>query len=134
MAKARTTLQKADGPGQPFPRSKLVNLIYENQLTAVTAGGAAFVARSTKPNSAYDFDNNGDFGNKQPLYYDALLTASGPYKNYKVDSWITTYTIINEADVAMTVWAIPPVSASAEIDSAAEADNFPGSKEVIFNL
>lgn len=128
----RTTLQRTDGPLQPFPRSKVINLIYENALTTGSFSGAATGVLGTKPNSAYDYDNSSgaSFGNKQPLYYDALFTASGPYKNYKVDSWTTTYTIVNEADAAITVFALPPISAPAEIDSQAEADNFPGVKRL----
>lgn len=126
----KTTLQTNDGKLQPFPRTKMVNLIYENSLTAGSFSGAATGTLSVKPNSAYDFDNGTSFGNKQPLYYDALFSSSGPYKNYKVDSWTTSYTIINMADVPVTVFAIPPISATAEIDSLAEADNFPGVKRL----
>lgn len=126
----RTTLQRADGPLQPFPRSKVINLLYENSLTAGSFSGAATGTLSVKPNSAYDFDNGTSFGNKQPLYYDALFSGSGPYKNYKVDSWTTSYTIVNAADIPITVFALPPMSATAEIDSLAEADNFPGVKRL----
>ena len=55
------------------------------------------------------------FGNKQPLYYDALLSASGPYKNYKVNSWRTTYTIEQLRMHPMTCWAIPPISALVKL-------------------
>lgn len=128
--KKATTLQATDGKLQPFPRSKVVNLIYENSLNAGSFSGAATGALSVKPNSAYDFDNGTSFGNKQPLYYDALFSASGPYKNYKVDSWTTTYTVVNMADVPVTIFALPPISATGEIDSLAEADNFPGVKRL----
>lgn len=121
----KTTLQKL--PDGPFPRSKNTTLVYENALTSVTPA-AALVALSTKPNSAYDYDNStgAAFGNKQPLYWDTLMTASGPYKNYKVSSWKTTYTIVNMTDEPLIVFAMPPISATSEIDSLAEADNFPG--------
>jgi len=48
------------------------------------------VTVQVKPNDMYDYDNTGEAGNKQPLYYDALLSASGPYKQYKTISWKTT--------------------------------------------
>lgn len=132
FTRPKTTLQTNDGKLQPFPRSKVVNLIYENSLTTGSFSGAATGVLGTKPNSAFDYDNSSgaSFGNKQPLYYDTLFSASGPYKNYKVDSWTTTYTIVNEADAAITVFALPPVSATSEIDSVAEADNFPGVKRL----
>jgi len=44
----------------------------------------------------YDYDNTGEAGNKQPLYYDALLSASGPYKQYKTISWKTTWYFMNQ--------------------------------------
>lgn len=124
--RSRTTLAKH--PDGPFPRSKFTKLVYENALTALGTGTSGFLPLGTKPNSAFDYDNSSGaaFGNKQPLYYDSLLSASGPYKNYKVSSWETTYTIVNTSDSPMTVWAMPPVSATSEVDSAAEADNFPG--------
>jgi len=34
------------------------------------------VTVQVKPNDMYDYDNTGEAGNKQPLYYDALLSAS----------------------------------------------------------
>jgi len=39
------------------------------------------VTVQVKPNDMYDYDNTGEAGNKQPLYYDALLSASGPINN-----------------------------------------------------
>lgn len=124
-----TTLQL--NPDGPFPRALHTKLIYENALTSV-APGAIIATLGTKPNSAYDYDNSSGaaFGNKQPLYYDALMTASGPYRNYKVNSWKTTYTIINSGAASVTCFALPPIAAPSEIDSLAEADNFPGVKRV----
>jgi len=70
------------------------------------------------------------FGNKQPLYFDTLFTASGPYKQYKVHSWKATWTFVNTSATPQSIWVIPPIAAAAEIDSAAEADNFPGVKRL----
>lgn len=129
VVRKKTTLQSADGPLQPFPRSKIINLIYENALAP--AAGATPLFLGTKPNSAFDYDNgSGVFGNKQPLYYDSLFSVSGPYKNYKVDRWTTTYTISNESDKSITVFVMPPLSSANEIDIVAEADNFPGVKRL----
>lgn len=124
----KTTLQRLqDGP---FPRYKRCKMVYENALTTIS-GGTNLVSKSVMLNSMFDFDQGtGDLGNKQPLYFDTLLTASGPYKNYKVHSWTTTWTFVNMASSPMTIWIIPPVAASAEVDSAAEADNFPGVKRL----
>lgn len=124
IVKARKTTLRSF-PDGPFPASKKTVMIYENALTAIS-GAATFLAKSVKLNSLYDFDNGADVANKQPLYFDTLLTASGPYKQYKVHSWKITWTFINTSASPQTIWIIPPIAATAEIDSAAEADNFPG--------
>jgi len=48
----------------------------------------------------------------------------------RLNSWKTTYTIINTGAVPVTVFAMPPISGTSEIDSVAEADNFPGVKRL----
>ena len=129
VAPSRTTMARAIGP---FANKKFVTFIYENELTG-SGAAAALTVLSTANNSLYDYDKTtgGIFGNKQPLYYDNLLSSSGPYKIYKVISWKTTYTIVNVSSVVpVTVWAIPSVNAAAEVDSAAEADNMPGVKRI----
>lgn len=114
----------------PFPPVKYTNFIYENELT-VMSGATNVLVKNVVYNDLYDFDRNGDFGNKQPLYFDTLLSGSGPYKNYKVISWITTWTICNmTTGTPITVWTIPPNATSSDIDSVAEADNFPGVKRL----
>lgn len=114
----------------PFTPKKFMNFIYENELTPLT-GGTNVVVRSVVCNDLYDFDRNGDLGNKQPLYFDTLLTASGPYRNFKVISWVTTWTIYNHSTtIPVTCWAVSPTPLSSDIDSAAEADNFPGVKRL----
>lgn len=122
-----TTLSRAPGP---FSGRKYVTFLYENALTRV--GGATNVLNvTTKPNDMYDYDNSGDAGNKQPLYYDTLMTASGPYRQYKVISWKTTYYFVNNTTgVPIDIFISPPIAATAEFDSLAEADNFPGVKRL----
>lgn len=114
----------------PFKSNRMVTFEYTNELT-VMPGATNITTLNVACNDMYDFDRTSGsvFGNKQPLYFDALCSASGPYRNFKVISWETTYTIINvSSTVPITVWGIPPVPATGEFDSAAEADNFPGVK------
>lgn len=126
VAPSATTLSLCPGP---FSGKKFVTFLYENALTQI--GGAANVITFTsKPNDMYDFDNSGDAGNKQPLYFDSLLTASGPYRTYKVYSWKTTYTFINGTQCPVDIFVSPPISSTGEMDSLAEADNFPGVKRL----
>lgn len=118
-----TTLANAAGP---FQAKKFVTFEYTNQLTVIP-GAANLLTASTLANSLFDYDKNGCFGNKQPLYYDQMCSSTGPYKQYKVISWTTTYTLVNAStNNPVTVWAIPPVASASEIDTAFEADNFPG--------
>jgi len=91
VAPSSTTLSRAGGP---FSGKKFVTFLYENALSKVS-GGTNVVTVQVKPNDMYDYDNTGEAGNKQPLYYDALLSASGPYKQYKTISWKTTWYFMN---------------------------------------
>lgn len=119
-----TTMATSQGP---FQAVKYVTFLYENGLTKMS-GAAATSNANIVCNGAYDVDNNlaGTFGNKQPLYFDDLLSASGPYKNYKVISWETTYTVVNNASVPTNVYFLPSVQAVTDLDSVAECENFPG--------
>jgi len=127
ISPSRTTLSLASGP---FAGKKLMTFLYENEFTALSAA-APFVHAQVMSNSLYDFDKNGVFGNKQPLYFDTLVTAAGPYRQYKVISWKTTYTVYN-ASVAypVTAFALPPHGDSSDLNSAAEVDNWPGVKRL----
>lgn len=109
----------------PFPAKRWVSFEYSNALAVITSASPLYTI-SVSPNDMYDFDKTGDFGNKQPLYFDSLMSSTGPYKNYYVDSWVTTYTIINTLAIPITVWAPLPVSSSTEIDTKTEVDNLPG--------
>lgn len=122
----QTTLSRSLGP---FTGKKFVELVYwQSPLAqATTAGGSNFVVVS---NSAYDFDNSGTLGNKQPIYYDQLLSSSGPYKSCKVTSWKTTWTFINASTQGVNIWMSPPLGSSTEMDIVAEADDFPGVKKL----
>lgn len=120
---ASTTMAKAAGP---FSNAKWTTLLYENGLTKMNA--TAVTAANIACNGAWDVDVStlGIFGNKQPLYFDTLCSVSGPYKNYKVISWETTFTVINQTTVPVNVYFKPSIPATNDIDSVAEAENFPG--------
>jgi len=126
-----TTLAK-DLRIQPFPAVKKTVMVYENALGS-SGAAAVFSYYPVACNSMFDFDKTGSsiFGNKQPLYYDQLLGAAGPYRRYKVTSWRTHWTVVNcSATTPVTVWTIPPITAINEMDIAAEADNMPGVKRL----
>lgn len=119
-----TNIAKTTGP---FPPRKFYNFEYSNALTQYSpAATTGYV--SCKPSDLYDFDNNAGayFGNKQPLFYDSLLTTTGPYKAYKVHSWVITYTITNQSAGPVTVFGFPSLATSSEMDIVSEMDNWPG--------
>lgn len=123
----RTSLVKA-GIGAPFPAHKRVTFDYSNGLVAY-APGTATGKLSVAYTDLYDFDRTAGntFGNKQPLYYDQLLSATGPYKQFKVISWTTVFTIINMSEsVGLTVYGLPSLIDGSEVDILSEAEAYPG--------
>lgn len=120
-----TTLARAPGP---FKDRTFVDFVYENGLTKL-GGATTFVPVQIVCNSAYDVDNGGYLGNKQPLYYDKLLTAAGPYLQYKVISWKTTWTIVNTQAVPLNVF-VHAAHSLTDMNTVVEAENFPGVKRV----
>lgn len=125
VSPSQTTLARAPGP---FLGRKYVDFIYENGLTKL-GGATTFVPVQIVCNSAYDVDNGGYLGNKQPLYYDKLLTAAGPYLQYKVVSWKTTWTIVNTQAVPINVF-VHGAHALTDFNTVVEAENFPGTKRL----
>jgi len=90
------------------------------------------VTVQVKPNDMYDYDNTGEAGNKQPLYYDALLSASGPINNTR--QFHGRHVVFHESNrVSVDIFISPPLNAANECDTVAEADNFPGVKRLRFN-
>jgi len=109
----------------PFPRVKYVSFDYSNGLNLRIPVSNTDVA-SFAPNDVFDFDRTTGFlGNKQPLFYDTLLGVNGPYKYFKVLSWVTEFTVINRGTAPITLWLTNAPNAS-DIDTVAEVDNLPG--------
>lgn len=97
--------QRASRKASLFPLTKSCKLIYKNPSTTITSNGIVnYRACIFKLNSCYDLDYNNEFGNKQPLYFDYLCTANGPYANFQVNAWKTTIKFINLSDKALNVY------------------------------
>lgn len=125
-----TTLARTVGP---FSGRKYVTLVFESYPSA-RAPAAAVDSCFFNSNSAFAFDASGYIQNKQPLYYDQLLAATGPYKFYKVISWRTTFTFVNTSTTdPLYIFVSPTIAASADFDSIGEADNMPGVKRLILS-
>lgn len=90
---------------RPFPPVMPCVLTYQGEFgDSISSGAAAVAYTQWRPNDLYDFDVSGNFGNKQPLYYDQLLSATGPYKRYMVYAWKTTLTIFNTSDIPLEIF------------------------------
>lgn len=108
----------------PFPKVMNTQLVYKNPSVNVTSSGIqSFNYCNFTLNSMFDFDTTNIIGNKQPLFYDQLLSVDGPYKNYKVNAWKTTIRFINLSDRAMYVYYDPCSATISEADSALEMQN-----------
>lgn len=108
----------------PFPLRMNTKLVYKAPSTTIASGGIlSYAALSLDLNNMYDFDYNNVFGNKQPLFYDQLLSVDGPYKYYKVNAWKTTIRFINLSDKALYVYYDPSTGLITESDTPTEIEN-----------
>lgn len=108
----------------PFPIRMNTALVYKAPSTTIASGGiVSYAGLSLALNNMYDFDYNNVLGNKQPLFYDQLLSVDGPYKSYKVNAWKTTIRFINLSDKALYVYYDPCTALITESDSPSEIQN-----------
>lgn len=109
----------------PFPRTMNTTLLYKAPSVNVTSAGiSSYNYASFGLNNMYDFDIDNIVNNKQPLFFDTLVTSNGPYRNYKVNAWKTTIRFINLSDKAMFVYYDPFAGTYAvETDTAGEMQN-----------
>lgn len=110
----------------PFPDRLQTTLLYRSiPIVANGSAGTGTYLLQVRLNSPNDFDYTNVLGNKQPLYYDQLFSATGPYLAYECKSWRTRITVINLASTAATVyWNGQGTSAGLnEEDTLAEVTN-----------
>lgn len=110
-----------------IPNTKTYNLVYDSILTPVTAIGQV-LSLPVACNDPYDFDRapGNAFGNKQPLYFDTLVSSSA-YQQYKTVAWEITFTVINlAAGNALQVFAVPSSTSPTLFDTETKASNLPG--------
>lgn len=110
-----------------FPRTKNFTMLYKEPSAVMTSTGLTnFRVTQFRLNSLWDFDFTGDLYNKQPLYYDMLFTATGPYKSYRVNAWKTTIKVINLSDKVLNVYYDQSLFNNSEGDTELEMKNRPG--------
>lgn len=135
VAKKRKVVRKPRGtaemyaPATAFPDVLSTKLRYNSTMARINPAAASYYA-SFILNGMFDFDVDNIVGNKQPLYMDTLLTADGPYKNYKVSSWTTKIEIHNYSALPLLCyWA--QAATTGEMDSLLEVQNRSNVRELI---
>ena len=124
--RSKRTTQLVMSRSLPFPVSKKTQMVYTYGYAQPAS--AAFDYFTIACNDMFDLDRTtlGKLGNKQPTFFDAILSSTGPYKIYYVDSWETTWTVINMTSVPVRMYVAPALNVATEVDSQTEAENFPG--------
>lgn len=122
--KKRTMYRKRAKVG-PFPRIKATTMVYKNPSTTIASGGLlSYKAVQFAANSMFDYDVTNVLGNKQPLYYDQLLSSDGPYKQYRVNAWKTKIRVLNLSDKALNIyWDPATVNSWNDNDQPVEMQN-----------
>lgn len=118
-------LFKFSGEG-PFPNKLATTLLYRSVPVAQSgSGGTGTYFLNVALNNLFDFDTSNVLGNKQPLFYDQLFSATGPYKRYECKSWRTRITVINTGNEPLSVYWNGRGSAIgvAEEDTLSEVTN-----------
>jgi len=120
----------------PFPREFRTKLTW-NADVGYLAPGASSTYTIIQLNSLYDPDNTNNLGNFQPLMFDQLLSATGPYQKFRVNGWKGKCTIINASANDGTV-AIPidvyykqGAISNTDVDTWAEVQSQPGVQTMI---
>jgi len=120
-------LFKANGEG-PFPQKLNTTLQYRSLAVQQTGSSVSGTYSATVVlNDLFDFDSSNVLGNKQPLFYDQLFSATGPYTRLECKSWRTRWTIINTGAEPVSIYWNGKGTAVAisEEDTTAEVSNRP---------
>lgn len=112
----------------PFPKVRPVMLVYKQPSTPITSNVInGTILTRFRCTSLYDLDVDNQYLDKQPLFYDQLLSVTGPYKGYKVNAWKTTITVTNLTDRALQVYFDQGTFNSiTETDTVSELQNRQG--------
>lgn len=115
----------------PFPREWRTKLTW-NGDTQYTNPGTTSGASVVALNSLYDPDYSNHFGNFSPMFFSKCLSATGPYQNYKVNSWKGKLTLINVSPVdgsiptALECYFKQGATSAVDVDTWAEIQSQPG--------
>jgi len=115
--------------GQVFPDVLYTTLRYNSNMYRRNPASASDFT-SYRLNSAYDFDVDDVAGNKQPLYFDELVTSTGPYQTFTVKSWMTKVEIHNMSTSPLLCYWVQ-ASNVTEGDTLIEVQNRTNVRELI---
>lgn len=112
----------------PFPAVKNLTLVYKNPSQVLsTSSTFGYTSLGFIPTDIYDYDFSNVVGNKQPLYFDQIFTATGPYRSWKVNAWKTKIKVINLSDKVFNVyWEGGSLAGVTDLDTPIEMKNRPG--------
>lgn len=126
----RKVYRKKAAPSVPFGLTKSCKMLYKNTSATLTPG-AVYGSQRFRLTDMYDFDYDNNFGNKQPLYFDTLVTGSGPYRSFRVHAWKISFKIVNLSATAVTVyWQNGTINGSSDNDIQSEIQNMPRVKSL----
>ena len=109
----------------PFPVSKKTQMVYTYGYAQPAS--AAFDYFTIACNDMFDLDRTTlESWEISSLRFWRYSISTGPYKNYYVESWETTWTVVNMTSVPVRMYVAPALNVSTEVDSQTEAENFPG--------
>lgn len=112
----------------PFPKVRNCTFIYKQPSVTLTSSAInGKILTRFACNSMFDFDLDNYLGDKQPLYFDQMFGANGPYRYYKVNAWRTVITFTSLSATALHVYFDQgAIGSIVESDTATEAQNRPG--------
>lgn len=112
----------------PFPKVRNCTFVYKAPSATVSSStltGKLLFRMAC--NGMYDFDQDNYLTDKQPLFYDQMFTAAGPYRYYKVNAWKTKITFTNLTNTAVHVYFDQgTIGSVTEADTATEVQNRAG--------
>lgn len=111
----------------PFPEVRQCTFLYKQPSVTINSATVGKILTRFACNGMYDFDLDNYLGNKQPMFYDQMFGALGPYRYYRVNAWRTKITYTNTSNNAQHVYFDPgAIGSVVEADTAVEVQNRPG--------
>lgn len=126
-ARAKQSSLVSTLPRGPFSNQMNTVLVYKSPADlALTSVGFSTTFCRMVANGLFDFDYDNILSNKQPLYFDQLLSSTGPYRRYRVNAWSISLKVMNTTDYPCEVFYDPGTFASInDTDTLAEISNRP---------